>query len=222
MNIATLNDNLLPVVLFVIYFVFVSVLQYNLKDKANVTTNKKASKKSLVSPKPFTHKDAFSKAFDPDPIAEITEEIVTSVESDTMGDCLWQCAERNRIEDRTEEIVAAVEPEMTQKIVTERVGEVTNSEPIDEPITTHLNHQSIPEIIDRLGKRDIRKLCSPLGIQQKTNGTELTTELMKALVKRKFKENPQMVVEIMSDRFSSLMSTSSKPNQQQQLDPLAC
>jgi hypothetical protein len=213
MNIATINDNLLPVVLFVIYFVFVSVLQYNLKDKANVTTNKKASKKSLVSPKPFTHKDAFSKAFDPDPIAEITEEIVTSVESDTMG---------NRIEDRTEEIVAAVEPEMTQKIVTERVGEVTNSEPIDEPITTHLNHQSIPEIIDRLGKRDIRKLCSPLGIQQKTNGTELTTELMKALVKRKFKENPQMVVEIMSDRFSSLMSTSSKPNQQQQLDPLAC
>jgi hypothetical protein len=111
---------------------------------------------------------------------------------------------------------------MTQKIVTERVGEVTNSEPIDEPITTHLNHQSIPEIIDSLGKRDIRKLCSPLGIQQKTNGTELTTELMKALVKRKFKENPQMVVEIMSDRFSSLMSTSSKPNQQQQLDPLAC
>ena len=218
MNIATINDTLLPVVLFVIYFVFVSVLQYNLKDKANITTNQKASKKSLVSPKPFTHKDAFSKAFDPDPIAEITEEIVTSVESEIMGDCLWQCAERNRIEDRTEEIVAAVEPEMTQKIVTERVGEVTNSEPIDEPITTHLNHQSIPEIIDSLGKRDIRKLCSPLGIQQKTNGTELTTELMKALVKRKFKENPQMVVEVISNRFPQLVTTL----QQQQLEKEAC
>lgn len=45
---------------------------------------------------------------------------------------------------------------------------------------------------------------------------------MKALVKRKFKENPVQVVEVMRDRFPDLLSTLSIGEQQQQLDPLAC
>jgi hypothetical protein len=100
--------------------------------------------------------------------------------------------------------------------------QIPESQSSDSPITAGKDHQSIPEIIDSLGKRDIRKLCSPLGIKQKTNGTELTTELMKALVKRKFKENPQMVVEVIGVRFPDLLSTLSIGEQQQQVEILAC
>jgi hypothetical protein len=188
-TIAAINDVLLPVVLFVIYFVFVSIVRYNLKEKANVSTEKEVSKKSKEQTKPFTYKDAFSADYDPDPVPEITEEIIASVQ---------------------------------QENIVPVVAKTTEEQEDNQETTIVEDHQSIPEIIDSLGKRDIRKLCSPLGIQQKTNGTELTTELMKALVKRKFKENPQLVFEVMSDRFPSLMSTMSQGEQQQQLDPLAC
>ncbi|NJP22529.1 MAG: hypothetical protein HC763_29895 [Hydrococcus sp. CRU_1_1] len=193
MNIAAINDTLFPVVLFVIYFCFVSVVRYNLKDKANVSYYKEVSKTSQAQSKPFTYRDAFSAAFDPDPVPEIAEEIMTSNAAQIV-----------------EEAIAPISPVLT------------DDKSIDAPITTPLNQPSIPEIIDRLSKRDIRKLCSPLGIQQKTNGTELTTELMKAVVKRKFKENPHMVVEVMSVRFPDLLSTLSIGEQQQQLEKKAC
>jgi hypothetical protein len=207
MNIATINDTLFPVVLFVIYFCFISVVRYNLKEKANVSTEKEVSKTSQEQSKPFTYKDAFSAEFDPDTVAEIAPEIMASVELESVF-----------------KVEALISPEMTD-------------DNINDPTNSPSNQQSIPEIIDSLGKRDIRKLCAPLGIQQKTNGTELTTELMKALVKRKLKENPQIVVEVISVRVGAarpkdvacrrqprlphLLPTLSKSNQQQ-LDSLAC
>jgi hypothetical protein len=193
MNISTINDTLFPVVLFVIYFCFVSVLRYNLKNKSNVSTDKEVSKKSKETSKTFTYRDAFSAEFDPDPVLDFTEEIMESVELKSL-----------------------------EKVEASTTTEITENESINAPTTTATNHQSIPEIIDGLGKRDIRKLCAPLGIKQKTNGTELTTELMKALVKRKFKENPQLVFEVISDRFPSLMLTMSQGKQQQQVERKAC
>jgi hypothetical protein len=191
-TIATINDILLPVVLFVIYFIFASVVQYNLKGKTLVSTSLATSQTPVLdsqqSPETFTYKDAFSSQFDPDP----REEISASVQPESV-----------------EENIAPVIP---QKAVSQA----------SSPITAE-NRQSIAEIIDRYRKRELRKLCSPLGIQQKTNGTELTTELMKALVKRKFKENPQMVFEVMEDRLPHLLlSTLPESNQQQPSEKKAC
>jgi hypothetical protein len=192
-TIAAINDILLPVVLFVIYFCFVSVVQYNFKDKTNASTEKEVSKTSQEPTKPFTYKDAFSAEFDPDPVDTIAPEIMASVELESVF----------KIED-------PISPEMTE------------DRSINVPTTTPSTHQSISEIIDGLGKRDIRKLCAPLGIKQKTNGTELTTELMKALVKRKFKENPQMVVEAIANRLPQLLPNVPEFNNQQQVEILAC
>jgi hypothetical protein len=189
MNIATINDALLPVVLFVIYFCFVSVVRYNLKEKANVSTEKEVSKISQQQTKPFTYKDAFSAEFDPDPVEAIAEEIVASVQQENMISV---------------------------------VAQTTEDQEANQEKTIVEDYQSIPEIIDGLGKRDIRKLCSPLGIQQKTNGTELTTELMKALVKRKFKENPLKVVEEIANRLPQLLPNVPESNQQQQVETEAC
>lgn len=208
MNIAAINDTLLPVVLFVIYFVFVSVVQYNLKDKANVSYYKEVSKTLEEQPKSFTYRDAFSASFDPDPVPEITEE------EDAMSEPLPTF--------KPSVIKAKVELENVEKVEAPISPVLTNDESIDAPITTPSNQQSIPKIIDSLGKRDIRKLCALLGIKQKTNGTELTTELMKALVKRKFKENPQRVVEVIGDRFPALLPTLAQSDQQQTLERKAC
>lgn len=191
-TIATINDILLPVVLFVTYFCFVSVLRYNLKETTDVSTDQKATKTSAKPPKSFTYREAFSAAFDPEPVLRTSEEIVASIEPEN-----------------TEEITETISPE------------ITDLESGDAPTTTHSNPQSIPEIIDSLGKRDIRKLCAPLGIQQKTNGTELTTELMKALVKRKYKENPVQVMEVMSERLSERMLTLSPLKQHKAIDKKA-
>jgi hypothetical protein len=191
-TIAAINDILLPVVLFVIYFCLVSVVLYNLKETTDVSTDQKATKTSAKPPKSFTYREAFSAAFDPEPVLRTSEEIVASIEPEN-----------------TEEITETISPE------------ITDLESGDAPTTTHSNPQSIPEIIDSLGKRDIRKLCAPLGIQQKTNGTELTTELMKALVKRKYKENPVQVMEVMSERLSERMLTLSPLKQHKAIDKKA-
>jgi len=62
------------------------------------------------------------------------------------------------------------------------------------------------DVIDKLGKREARRLCSPLGIQQKCNGVELTTELMVASIRREFKTNPERVIEVICERLPELLS----------------
>ncbi|NJO93271.1 MAG: hypothetical protein HC820_00920 [Hydrococcus sp. RM1_1_31] len=191
MNIATINDTLLPVVLFIIYFVIASVICYNLKAKTTPKATNKPAKNSEKFPKTFTYKDAFSPQFDPEP---------------------------------KEEVMASVQPENVEEIVVSIADEITENQSSDLKINTSAIgiERSLPELIDRLGKRDLRKLCSPLGIKQKTNGTELTTELMKALVKRKFKENPQKVIQVISDRLPHLLPAFSELNQQHSLEKEAC
>jgi hypothetical protein len=66
-TIPTINDILLPIVLFVIYFCLVSVVLYNLKETTDVSTDQKATKTSQRQPKSFTYREAFSAAFDPEP-----------------------------------------------------------------------------------------------------------------------------------------------------------
>ena len=71
------------------------------------------------------------------------------------------------------------------------------------------------EVIDKLGKREARRLCSPLGIQQKCNGVELTTELMVASIRREFKTNPERVIEVICERLPELLSVPRRVAQKQ-------
>ena len=64
-------------------------------------------------------------------------------------------------------------------------------------------------ILDKLTKRNARKLCLPLGITQKTNGVEKTLTFMKAEIKTKFKNNPKLVIQVISERLPGLL-----PNQE--------
>jgi hypothetical protein len=71
------------------------------------------------------------------------------------------------------------------------------------------------DVIDKLGKREARRLCSPLGIQQKCNGVELTTELMVASIRREFKTNPERVIEVICERLPELLSVPRQVDQKQ-------
>ncbi len=71
------------------------------------------------------------------------------------------------------------------------------------------------DVIDKLGKREARRLCSPLGIQQKCNGVELTTELMVASIRHEFKTNPERVIEVICERLPELLSVPRQVNQKQ-------
>jgi hypothetical protein len=71
------------------------------------------------------------------------------------------------------------------------------------------------DAIDKLGKREARRLCSPLGIQQKCNGVELTTELMVASIRREFKTNPERVIEVICERLPELLSVPRRVDQKQ-------
>jgi hypothetical protein len=71
------------------------------------------------------------------------------------------------------------------------------------------------DVIDKLGKREVRRLCSPLGIQQKCNGVELTTELMVASIRREFKTNPERVIEVICERLPELLSVPRQVDQKQ-------
>lgn len=68
-------------------------------------------------------------------------------------------------------------------------------------------HNQVLAAINELGKREARRLCSPLKIQQKRNGIELSTELMVAAIRKKFKTNPDQVIAVIRERLPKLLPT---------------
>jgi hypothetical protein len=88
---------------------------------------------------------------------------------------------------------------------------VTSASAVDDPQPV-LYAQALAAI-DGLGKREARKLCSPLSIQQKRNGVELSTELMIASIKREFKADPERVIEAIRERLPDLLPATADPIQ---------
>ena len=70
-------------------------------------------------------------------------------------------------------------------------------------------YEQTAAILDKLTKRNARKLCLPLGITQKTNGVEKTLTFLKAEIKTKFKDHPNLVIQVIQERLPGLL-----PNQE--------
>jgi ribosomal protein S13 len=68
-------------------------------------------------------------------------------------------------------------------------------EPVQAPPTvTPSSYEQALTVINGLTKVQLRKLCKPLGIQQKRNDVELTKDLMAANIKKVLKSNEQLVI----------------------------
>jgi hypothetical protein len=98
---------------------------------------------------------------------------------------------------RLDQLVKAVQPVMEAQTESNLIPKIEKN--------LQTVQQQASQAIDRLSKRQARKLCSPLGIPQKTNGVELTLDLMKASIRRQFKDNPQQVIGIIRDRLPELL-----------------
>ncbi|MGK7876660.1 MAG: hypothetical protein AB4426_26220 [Xenococcaceae cyanobacterium] len=69
-------------------------------------------------------------------------------------------------------------------------------------------HTQAAAILESLNKRSSRRLCKPLGIQQKRNGIEKSLELIKAEIRRQFKESPERVINVIRDHLPELLPQS--------------
>ncbi len=92
--------------------------------------------------------------------------------------------------------------------------QISPDDPTDKPTnqesqvatkTIDENNSFFATLIDTLNKRQLRKLCKPLEIQQKSNGVEKTAVFLKAEVKNRFKTNPSKVIEVMVERLPELL-----------------
>ncbi|MCU0533971.1 MAG: hypothetical protein MUD14_08750 [Hydrococcus sp. Prado102] len=74
-----------------------------------------------------------------------------------------------------------------------------------EPDESESFYEQVFEIIARLNKQECRRLCSPrtrggLGIQMKANGTEKSTQMLRAAIRQAFKTEPENVIAVIRDR----------------------
>ncbi len=98
-----------------------------------------------------------------------------------------------RIEDSLEDLAS---PSSVENVTVEKATQ----EALMKTVTPELYARTVA-VIDNLNKVNARKLCKPLGIQQKRNGVELTKELMVANIKRVLKTNPELVISTISEKL---------------------
>ncbi|MBE9039937.1 hypothetical protein IQ235_03910 [Oscillatoriales cyanobacterium LEGE 11467] len=87
--------------------------------------------------------------------------------------------------------------------------EVTSETPLSDPSPisseSAQNESEMPDVlldvIKGLTKRELRKILSPLGVRQKHNGVEITTELAVAKVTRIYKEDSAKVTAVIRDKL---------------------
>jgi hypothetical protein len=113
----------------------------------------------------------------------------------------------------SETLALATEPVAVEPVVAEPAGvepvvaEAVAVEPVVaeavavEPVAPELYEQAL-NIINGLKIREARQLCKPLGIQQKRNGVELRKEMLVGNIKKKFKENPGLVIATLSEKLN--------------------
>ena len=64
--------------------------------------------------------------------------------------------------------------------------------------------ENLTIIIQQLKQPQLRKLCHPLGIQQKVNGAWISTDSMRKQVQGKIKQQPQTVIQVMNQRLPDI------------------
>ena len=114
------------------------------------------------------------------------------------------------IEDQIEKINHS--PESQEADTAKEIKVCPNEELVNEKETEEEVLPAGSEKLEILTKRQARKLMSALKLQQKRNGVELSTELMKANLKREFRTNPQKVIEAIKRQLPELKMTEAGNN----------
>jgi hypothetical protein len=184
---ATINEILLPPFLFVVTFCFLCC-QLPRTRYTTATQLKEAEDGAVATQQPL---DGFYS------VEEILLEQESAVEESDTPSPQPDTPAMEDFED------VPVEKDVAETVTS--ASSVSNPQP-------ELYAQALVAI-DGLGKREARKLCCPLSIQQKRNGVELSTELMIASIKREFKASPERVIEAIRERLPDLLPATADPIQ---------
>ena len=84
--------------------------------------------------------------------------------------------------------------------------EPMSKNPIPIPPQPENPDPQIREILKKLTKRDCRKICAPLKIQQTYKGKEINTNSMKNAVLEKFDSNSELVLQVLAKYLPELMA----------------
>jgi hypothetical protein len=178
-TIPTLNEILLPPFLFLVVFCFLCCHLPRQSYTCVTPQQPEAEDGAIAIPKPQseTVKEIL-------PLQEPAPATALAVEEPATSEPNTPAVENVPVEKEADKTVTSAEPISSQQ--------------------TELYAQALT-VIDNLGKREARKLMGSLKLQQKRNGVELSTELMIASIRRKFKVDPERVIGVMSDRLPELV-----------------
>ncbi len=77
-------------------------------------------------------------------------------------------------------------------------------------------HAQADQIISHLNKRQSRKLCKPLGIQQKCGKVEKSLTFIKAEIRALFKDEPERVIAAIKEKLPELICVLPETSEQAQ------
>jgi len=187
----TVNEILMPAFIFVVTFCFLCCQVSGNKtvhaevEAGNSVPEVEAVAEELVAEEPVAEEPVAAEPVAAEPVAAepVVEEPVAA-------------------EPVAEEPVAA-EPVVEEPVAEEPVAaEPVAAEPVAaEPVAAELYEEAL-KIINGLKKLEARKLCKPLDIQQKRNKVELSKDILVGNIKKKFKENPRLVIDIISEKLN--------------------
>lgn len=185
LTIATLNEVLLPPFLFIVVFCFLCC-QLNHPRKAVATIQPETEPVATPQPAAIEEIQEIEAEIEQEPV------FVTTPTVEEFACDIWKAlvVEPHPLSTEMAAAETAIEADLKPEAGASQQPEV---------------YAQVLAVIDELGKREARKLCSPLGIQQKRNGIELSKELMVASIKREFKAEPDRVIEVIRDRLPELL-----------------
>ena len=101
--------------------------------------------------------------------------------------------------------VAAPSPTVTKPVNVEVTSNTPPSDPSPIPPQIVRDESETPDVlldvIKGLTKRELRQILSPLGVRQKHNGVEITTELAVAKVTQIYKKDSAKVTAVIRDKL---------------------
>jgi hypothetical protein len=163
-----INDVVLPVFLFFVYFCAFSLFIYKPEIPTKEETTSSSDEQNSVNSENVGHQPPQSET-----------ETMLFIEQD-------------------EEVPAEL------PISNEQREEIIESEPEigDNPL-----YIQTERIINKLNKRQTRKICQPLGIKQKSGKSEKSLMSIKTEIEQRFKEQPLQVIGVIRLRLPELLSS---------------
>ena len=171
---ATLNEILLPVFLFVIYFCAVSLFIYNPEEPCTETPE---------STEPILASTSISEEYIP-----LAQPIIPEPEPESIA-----TFDEEEISFPPDPPTPAVQPESLPD----------SAKPDTEP--ENPLYIQTETIITNLSKRQSRKICQPLGIQQKCGKAEKPLTSIKTEINKLFHDNPEKLITVIQEKLPELI-----------------